>query len=179
MADGTVRDSQIQRNATQIDFMKAKSVKVWHAVITLIPVAFIAIGVGFTYASNVDSNTLAVKDNKADIKELSEVKLDIHKLNVSNATLRNEVVHINQSQKRTESQIQETNLLLKSLIVESKESRIQKSDSRPPEIRYIMPTEQRSDYRESYAPQGYAPVRQRRARPDYWDQDRNYRKERW
>jgi len=106
---------------TETTQIKNRSVTLWQAGITLIPIFFVLIGVGFTYASGVDQNTSDVKEIKVDVKELQDVKVDINKLNVSNARLQNEVKHINMSQQRTETQINETNDLLKKLIEESRQ----------------------------------------------------------
>ena len=96
-------------------------VKLWHAIITMAPILFIIISVGYSYASGVDQNTNDVKNLKSDVKKLSEVKVDINTLNVTTATLKNDVEHIKASQQQTKEEIRETNKLLRELIIESKE----------------------------------------------------------
>ena len=93
-----------------------KGVTIFQAIVTMIPIFFILVGVGFSYASGVGQNTSDVIEIKSDVKELQDVKVDINTLNVQTATLQNEVEHIKDSQQRTETQINETNSLLRELL---------------------------------------------------------------
>ncbi len=73
-------------------------------------------------AMDVNENSNDITDLETDVKQIQEVQVDIHKLNVTNARLQSEVIHIKESQKRTEGQMSETIGLLKTLINDSNKS---------------------------------------------------------
>ena len=68
-----------------------------------------------------DATTTEVLRMKGEVKQISDVQVDINKLNVSNAKLQSEVKHINESIQRTELMQRDTNALLREVIKKQSE----------------------------------------------------------
>lgn len=145
-------------NTTQTLTLMEHVLKFWPILASVITVMLILAGHSISLAMDVNSSSDKISELDDDVKQIQNVQVDINKLNISNATLQKDVENVKEKINETNNQIQETNLLLKNLIVEQREAKAQPApvqqmapvQQQAPQVIYVVPDQQQYQQRPQY-----------------------------